>query len=297
MISAAAASVEADEILRQVAIVLKKKRLRASDLFKQVDASGDGCIDAGELREGFKNIIGFETSDEEFNALMKIIDKDGGGDVSLKEFEKAMRLAEKLVPKKKQEAPKKKKGISQEELVQFEQMFGLFRQICQRRQAVYQGDVDADSHLDLVVNDKSGTVNVKELEYIFEVIGLKYETEDAAALLALIDVDGSGDISLNEFVAAMSQTMTVDTPVEEVSEAFRSFSKSAPAGMISINDLKNALTTYLYKEVTEAEVDQMLDRYKDCFVRPPGSSEAYFNWQEYLEFMSPSPALNQAPGE
>merc|ERR1719450_1269856 len=97
-----ASPTDADEILRQLSILLKKKRMRASDLFKKIDSSGDGSLEGPELREGLEG-LGLKCSDEEFAAVMNKIDKDGGGDVSLREFDRALKAAEKLPPPKKKE--------------------------------------------------------------------------------------------------------------------------------------------------------------------------------------------------
>ncbi|CAJ1345641.1 unnamed protein product, partial [Effrenium voratum] len=126
---------EAEDLMKSVAELLKRKRLRASDLFKKIDSSGDGNVTGEELRSGLYD-LGFKLSEADLASIMAVIDKDGGGEVSVKEFDRAMRAAEKLPSRReKQEvaaqAPVKKQGITEEDKEEFRQIFCLFKQLSQ----------------------------------------------------------------------------------------------------------------------------------------------------------------------
>ena len=54
---------------------LVEKRLRTVDLFRKIDESGDGVVDPEEFRTGL-NAFGFTTSDEDFQSLMEVLDKE-----------------------------------------------------------------------------------------------------------------------------------------------------------------------------------------------------------------------------
>lgn len=90
---------DAEELMKSVSELLKRKRLRASDLFKKIDSSGDGTVTGEELRMGLHD-LGFKLSLADLASIMAVIDKDGGGEVSVKEFDRAMRAAEKLPSKR-----------------------------------------------------------------------------------------------------------------------------------------------------------------------------------------------------
>lgn len=62
------------------------------DVFRVIDESGDGSVSPEEFRIGVGR-LGFKMSDEDFKAVVQGLDKDGSGDVSIKEFEKALKLA------------------------------------------------------------------------------------------------------------------------------------------------------------------------------------------------------------
>lgn len=279
-----ATEADADEILRQLTVLLKKKRMRASDLFKKIDASGDGSLEGHELREGLK-MLGMEVSDDEFNIVMKKIDKDGGGDVSLKEFDRALKAAEKLSPpKKKEEAPKKKKGLTSDDMEEFRQIFCLFKQLCRQRAAQNAND-DAP---ELVQWDNSGVISVDELETLLDTVGLHLDPSELQTMVREIDLDGNGEIDFDEFCGVMTRKIQVDYPPDDIAKSFKAFAKNAPDGLIRVTDLRHALKTYMHKEMIDAEIDALLLHYADCFVKPIGSGDAeYFNYQDYIDLMSP----------
>mmetsp|Transcript_5535 Transcript_5535/g.7826 ORF Transcript_5535/g.7826 Transcript_5535/m.7826 type:complete len:286 (+) Transcript_5535:69-926(+) len=283
-------TVDADDILRNLVLLLKKKRMRASDLFKKIDASGDGSLEGPELREGLKN-LGLETTDDEFEVVMARIDKDGGGDVSLKEFDRALKAAEKLPPKKKEEAPKKKQGLTDEDREEFRQIFCLFKQLCRQRAS----EAANDDSVELIQWDDGGSIQVDELETLLETVGLHIEQRDVEQMIAEIDLDGNGEIDFQEFCTTMTKKIQVEYEPEEIRKSFKSFARNAPDGLIKVHDLREALKTYMHKDMIDSEVDALLLHYKDSFFTPAGSDQEYFNYQDYIDLMSPLTAAQAGP--
>lgn len=66
--------------------------MRTVDLFRKIDESGDGVVSPDEFLDGLQ-AFGFEPSKNEFHQLMKILDKDGDGEVDFREFDKAIKKA------------------------------------------------------------------------------------------------------------------------------------------------------------------------------------------------------------
>ncbi|XP_022090993.1 calmodulin-A-like isoform X3 [Acanthaster planci] len=66
-----------------------EKQQACKGVFKQFDKNGDGKVSKGELREVI-TLLHREPSDEDLQALMKHIDKDGSGFIEYDEFEKMM---------------------------------------------------------------------------------------------------------------------------------------------------------------------------------------------------------------
>jgi len=81
-----------DEVLCQLKGKLNRNKTRMIDVFRVIDESGDGSVSAEEFRIGVGR-LGFKMSDEDFKAVAQGLDKDCSGDVSIKEFEKALKLA------------------------------------------------------------------------------------------------------------------------------------------------------------------------------------------------------------
>lgn len=92
---AAAAHAEAamvDDVLHRIHLKLNSRRRRCIDLFKKIDT---GRLSA--TVEGFCDgllWLGFEPTDKEFEALVRRLDKDGSGGISLKSFATAIKDAE-----------------------------------------------------------------------------------------------------------------------------------------------------------------------------------------------------------
>merc|ERR1712216_524474 len=84
----------ADEVMCTIRKDLNKRKTRMIDVFRVIDQSGDGILSTAEFRSGLGK-LGFKPSDEDFSAVVQSLDKDGSGDVSIQEFDKALRLAEK----------------------------------------------------------------------------------------------------------------------------------------------------------------------------------------------------------
>jgi len=262
--------------------------MRATDLFKKMDTSGDGSLEAEELRAGLAD-MGFKATDAEFAVIMARVDKDGGGDVSLKEFDRAIKAAEKLPKKKVEEVvvQKKKQGITAEDKEEFRQIFCLFKQLTRNQ------DGEGSGETQLVSMDGSGTISVDELEQLLEGVGMKLRPDDIHNMIRDLDKDNNGDIDFEEFCSAMAKEIQVDHEPEEITKCFKAFARQSPEGYIRVEDLRNALTTYMHKDLSLSDVNDLLQHYQDCFVTLPGHECQFFNYQDYIDLMSPLAERNQ----
>lgn len=276
----------ASEILRCLAVKIKEGGMRAGDLFRKIDKDGGGDISAVELRDGLLAQLKYTLSDEELALLMLRLDKDGGGDISLKEFDRAMKAAEKLPPPKPKVAAvevvevKKAQGLTAEDKEEFRQIFCLFKQLCRKK-------VEDDGKEVLVAWDDTGGIRVDELEQLLETVGMHITPDELDNMISEVDTDGNGEIDFQEFCDSMSKRIQVPYSPDDITKAFKAFARNAPEGMIRVKDLGNALKTYMHKDLTSAEVEELMVFYKDCFVTLPGHDCEFFNYQDYIDIMSP----------
>jgi len=269
---------DADDMLRSLAEKLKKKRLRASDLFRSIDASSDGIVSGQELRAALAE-LGFKPSDQEFAEFMAKVDKDGGGDVSLKEFDRALRYAERLPPKRKE---RRRTTIGEEDREEVRQIFCLFKQLCRAREQEDSEDPE------LVEWDESGSISVEELDQLLETVGLKFQRSEIESIVREADRDGNGEIDYQEFCDCMTRKIQVAYAPEDIAKSFKAFARNAPEGLIRVRDLRNALSTYMHRDAQDAEINELLLHYADSFVKLPGQDDVeYFNYQEYIDLMAP----------
>ncbi len=130
------------------------------DMFKLFDKDGDGHISAGEIKS-LLVAIGREPSEEQIKKFMNEVDKDGNGEVDLKEFLKFMEQEEK-VPRSKQE-----------EIVEAFKVFDL---------------------------DGNGFVTFDEFKSILMKFGGQFTQKEVREIYNLADADGDGKLTYAEFV-------------------------------------------------------------------------------------------------
>ncbi|CAJ1366141.1 unnamed protein product, partial [Effrenium voratum] len=145
----------------------------------------------------------------------------------------------------------------------------------------------SDENIALTDWSEKGSIGVDDLETLLEAVGLKLSPLQMEAMMGEIDVDGDGEINFTEFCNSMARRMQIDYEPDEVSEAFRAFARSAPEGTIRVHDLREALRTYMHAEVSDFEVEELLQHYQECFVTSPESKWEFFKYQSYIDLMSP----------
>lgn len=273
-----------DSMLVAISRILKRKKVRSSDLFRTIVSGGDSQATAEELRVALGD-IGLKPKPDQFAALVARLDSDRSGTVSFKEFDKALRQADKKQlaapsPQKGRRAPSKGKStLMQKDKEEFRQIFCLFKQLCRAG--------NSDDNPELVEWDESGNIAVDELEQLLETVGLKLTNSELDVVLRDLDKNNDGSVDFEEFCSSMTEQIQLDYAQEEISSAFASFQRNSPEGLIKVKDLREALKTHMYHEMIDAEVDELIFQYRDCFVRLPGSDEEYFNFQDYINLMAP----------
>ena len=76
----------ADRIFHELWQTLTLKGMRVATLFHHCDEDGSGEIELDELRKGMDELLGIKLTEHEFKSISVVADKDGSGDVSIKEL-------------------------------------------------------------------------------------------------------------------------------------------------------------------------------------------------------------------
>lgn len=134
--------------------------------FKRFDTDGSGCMDASELGELLKG-IGAYPLPHVLRSLINEVDDNGSGQLELEEFRRVLHLMQ------------SREGFTKAEVEELQKVFRKFDR------------------------DRSGNVNSEELIGILGWLGYPQRLETAYYVMRRADVDGSGDLTWEEFLVAM----------------------------------------------------------------------------------------------
>lgn len=73
---------------------------KLTEIFKELDESGEGLLSKEELKKGYKKYFSDQLTDKEFDEIMKTIDQDKSGEISIEEFLRATVNYESLIAEK-----------------------------------------------------------------------------------------------------------------------------------------------------------------------------------------------------
>eukprot|EP00996_Jenningsia_fusiforme_P003924 NODE_4723_length_771_cov_40.364266_g4379_i0.p1 GENE.NODE_4723_length_771_cov_40.364266_g4379_i0~~NODE_4723_length_771_cov_40.364266_g4379_i0.p1 ORF type:complete len:210 (+),score=73.42 NODE_4723_length_771_cov_40.364266_g4379_i0:87-632(+) len=146
-------------------------------------------------------------------------------------------------------------SLTQEEIEDFRQVFTLFDK------------------------DRSGTIDVKELNTAMHSLGMKPTEAEVASMIAEVDVDGSGEIDFEEFLALMARR-SVDTDLEENLRHIFNLYDTNSDGFISREELKRGLIQYGKVQIGDEEVDDILIESAN-----DEDGDGKISFDEFIEFM------------
>jgi len=209
----------AERVLLDIKSRLDASRTRTIDLFRKIDHSGDGNASAAEFREGLAE-LGFAPSEHDFSLLLARLDKDGSGDVTLKELDRALRQAEKqaMVPaaaaaaarmrveKRQQEQREQSQSQQQQQQRVQEPLAPMDRGdevLCAIRGVLNKRKTRMVDVFRAIDKSGDGLVSVQEFRDGLAQLGVPQPDEDLAAIMAGLDRDGSGDVNVKEFDKAL----------------------------------------------------------------------------------------------
>lgn len=84
-----------DVVMAKIKGVLNRRKIRSAEIFRFLDTNGNGAVSPSELNNGLRRLGVHKLKDGELREMVAALDVDQSGDISLYEFDKALRLAEK----------------------------------------------------------------------------------------------------------------------------------------------------------------------------------------------------------
>lgn len=154
------------------------------EIFRQLDANGSGFIELDEL-DAFAAQLSLPSA-----ALMTQLDRDGDGKISLSDFAQCAEMLG-LVPA--EAAADDAAGSDSDE------------ESAPRKPRRESLAMKAAKLFDQLDHDKSGSIDETELDIVLERLGLddpEIRSKQVSRLMLKLDVDGDGDVSREEFLAA-----------------------------------------------------------------------------------------------
>merc|ERR1719233_2625907 len=173
---------------------IRKTVQDVQNAFKQFDKNGDGAIDKGELTSALASTGGNFTK-QDIDVLFAAGDVDGDGQIDYEEF--------------------------------IALMCPSASDIVEKFRAKYKNVNDVKSAFKRFDRNGDGALEKQELAAALKSSGESYSDVEVNAIFSLGDVDGDGEITLEEFIALMSPSAS--SVVKRISKSFK-----------NLNDVKAA---------------------------------------------------------
>merc|ERR1712178_280466 len=129
---------------------------------------------------------------------------------------------------------KKKGGLSDEQMEEIREAFGLF-----------------DS-------DASGMIDVRELKAAMRALGFEVKNEELKKMVSDVDNDGNGTIEFGEFLEMMTCKMGEKDTREDIEKVFKLFDDDN-TGKISLRNLRR-VAQELGENIDEEELQDMINQ-------------------------------------
>ena len=122
----------------------------------------------------------------------------------------------------------------------------------------------------------NGMIEASELQTLLRQLGHTATHDEAQQFINMIDYDGNGVITFNEFVLVMSQRLRDAQHERKMLEAFKFFDKDN-SGYITAEELKSVLDS-IGEKLSKAEIEEII-RQADV------DGDHTINYQEFVRFI------------
>merc|ERR1712106_1027048 len=230
---------------------IRKTVQDVQDAFKQFDRNGNGSIDKDELTNALKSSGGNFTK-QDIDAIFTAGDVDGDGEIDYEEF--------------------------------ISLMCPSASDIIEKFRAKYKNVNDVRAAFKRFDRDGDGALEKDELAGALKSSGESYSDVEVDAIFSLGDIDGDGEITLEEFIALMSPSAPI--VVQRISKSFKNLNdvKAAFKKIDTDNDgllSKQEIMTSSGNKFDVEEVDAI-------FALGDVNGDGQIDMGEFISIMSPS---------
>ncbi|KAF4533354.1 hypothetical protein B566_EDAN002751 [Ephemera danica] len=136
--------------------------------------------------------------------------------------------------------------------------------------------VDINAAFSLFDKENTGFIATKELKVALRALGFEPKKEEIKKMVAEVDKDGKGKLSLDDFTQLMAAKMADKDSREEILKAFRLFDDDN-SGYITFANLKR-VAKELGENVADEELQEMIDE-------ADGDNDGKVSQDEFLKIM------------
>ena len=135
---------------------------------------------------------------------------------------------------------------------------------------------DIKEAFNLFDSQSSGFIDCKDLKVAMRALGFEPRKEEIKKMIAEVDKESSGKLSLESFTMLMANKMSEKDTKEEIMKAFKLFDDD-DSGKITFNNLKR-VAAELGENLTDEELQEMIDE-------ADRSGEGEVNQDDFLRIM------------
>lgn len=175
-----------DSVIKQVVYALKKRSLTLEECFRAADSNFDGFVSCSEFSQ-FLSKLKLGISPSIISKLMYILDEDLSGKLEVNEFYNCLAAYKAASENHRNNS----RSYEQEILVRF---MGI----------INRRNIDPADIFNMCDTSNDGIITLKELEKFFLGMNVGFQEKEIRSLMAVLDVDNSGEISKDEFFKHMN---------------------------------------------------------------------------------------------
>lgn len=168
-------------VVKSIAQTVGLLKLNLEQCFRAADQDSDGVVTHAELKN-FLDHLQLAIPQSYITRFLMIIDEDCSGTITRREFYNTLSAYQ-----------QEKESQSESGRVYQQEVLLKFSEVLKKR------EIEADEMFSLCDIDMSGKITLKELEKYIAILNIGFKDKEVVALMTLLDSNGNGEITREEF--------------------------------------------------------------------------------------------------